>query len=61
MIWHREGATFGGLLRRRRSYKKKHLRNINTEAKPKLPSGELRHSDTPCDGGLHRLKDEKTD
>jgi hypothetical protein len=36
-----------GLLRRRRSCKKKHLRKINTEAKPKLPSGELRHSDTP--------------
>jgi hypothetical protein len=37
----------GGMLRRRRSCKKKHLRKINTEAKQKLPSGELRHSDTP--------------
>jgi hypothetical protein len=37
----------GGLLRRRRSCKKKHLRKINTEATPKLPSRELRHSDTP--------------
>jgi hypothetical protein len=50
----------GGLLRRRRSHKKKHLRKINTEAKPKLPSGELRHSDTPWDEGWHRLNDEKT-
>jgi hypothetical protein len=46
-IWYREGATVGGLLRRRRSYKKKHLRKINIEAKPKLPSRELRHNDTP--------------
>jgi hypothetical protein len=36
----------GGLLRRRRSCKKKHLRKINTEATPKLPSRELRHSNT---------------
>ena len=51
----------GGMLRRRRSYKKKYLRKINTEATPKLPSRELRHSGTPGDEGLHRLKDEKTD
>jgi hypothetical protein len=31
------------------------------EATPKLPSRELRHSDTPSDEGLHRLKDENTD
>jgi hypothetical protein len=37
----------GGLLRRRRSCKKKQIREINTEATPKLPSRELRHSDTP--------------
>jgi hypothetical protein len=37
----------GGLLHRRRSCKKKHLQKINTEAKPKLPFRELRHSDTP--------------
>jgi hypothetical protein len=42
-----------GLLRRRRSFKKKHLRKISTEANiarrytPKLPSRELRHSDMP--------------
>jgi hypothetical protein len=40
--------------------RRKHLRKINTEAKPKLPSGGLRHSDTPWDEGWHRLKDEKT-
>jgi hypothetical protein len=37
----------GGLLHRRRSCKKKHLRKISTEVTPKLPSRELRHSDTP--------------
>jgi hypothetical protein len=42
MIWHREGATVGGLLRRRRSHKNEHLRKINTEVKPKLPIRELR-------------------
>jgi hypothetical protein len=39
--------TVGGLLRRRRSSKKKHLRKISTEVTPKLPSRELRHSDAP--------------
>jgi hypothetical protein len=34
--------TVGGLLRSRRSHKKKHLRKIDTEAKPKLPIRELR-------------------
>jgi hypothetical protein len=34
-----EQVVVGGLLHRRRSCKKKHLRKINTEAKPKLPSG----------------------
>jgi hypothetical protein len=51
----------GGQLRRRRSCKKKYIWKINTEATSKLPSRELRHSDTPRDEGLHRLKDEKTD
>jgi hypothetical protein len=60
MIWHREGATIGGLLRCRRSCKKKHLRKINTEEKPKLSSENLRYSDMPQDEGWHRLKDEKT-
>jgi hypothetical protein len=56
----------GGLLHRRRSFKKKHLRKISTEANiarrytPKLPSRELRHSNMPWDEGLHRLKEEKT-
>jgi hypothetical protein len=39
-IWHREGATVGGLLRRRRSHKKKHLQK--TVTKPKLSIKELR-------------------
>jgi hypothetical protein len=46
-IWHREGATVGGMLHRRRSYEKKHLQKIKTEVMPKLLSGELRRSDTP--------------
>jgi hypothetical protein len=43
----------GGLLRRRRSFKKKHLRKISTKANiarrytPKLPFRDLRHSDMP--------------
>jgi hypothetical protein len=37
----------GGLLRSRRSCKKKHLRKISTEIMPKLPSMELRHNDMP--------------
>jgi hypothetical protein len=39
-IWHREGANVGGLLRRRRSHKKKHLQKIDT--KPKLSIRKLR-------------------
>ena len=54
-------VNVGGLLRSRRSYKKKHLRKISTEITPKLPSRELRHNDMPWDEGSHRLKDEKTD
>jgi hypothetical protein len=40
MVQDREGYILypvGGLLHRRRSCKKKHLRKINTEATPKLP------------------------
>jgi hypothetical protein len=40
-------GVVGGLLRRQRSCKKKHFQKINREATPKLPSRELRHSDTP--------------
>jgi hypothetical protein len=40
-------VSVGGLFRRRISYKKKYLQKINIEATPKLPSTELRHSDTP--------------
>jgi hypothetical protein len=45
------GYCWGSLLRRRRSYKKKHLRKIDT--KPKLPIRRLRSQ-------RHRLKDEMT-
>jgi hypothetical protein len=41
-IWHCEGATVGGLLRRRRSYEKKHLRKARIGTMPKLPVRELR-------------------
>jgi hypothetical protein len=41
-IWHREGATVGGLLHRRRSCEKKHLRKPRTGTMPKLPIRELR-------------------
>jgi hypothetical protein len=37
-----EIETVGGLLRRRRSYEKKHLQKIKIEAVPKLPIRELR-------------------
>jgi hypothetical protein len=56
MIWHREGANAGGLLRCRRSHKKKHLRKIDIEAKPKLPF--KRASEAYFQ--MHRLKDEMT-
>jgi hypothetical protein len=51
----------GGMLRRQRSCKKKHLRQILSRAVPKLPSIKLRHSGMSQDEGLHRLKDEMTD
>jgi hypothetical protein len=41
-IWHREGATVGGLLRCQRSYEKKHLRKARTGTMSKLPIRELR-------------------
>jgi hypothetical protein len=61
IVAHTEGVTVEGLLRSRRSCKKKHLLKINTEITPKLPSRELRHNDMPWEEGLHQLKDEKTD
>jgi hypothetical protein len=51
----------GGMLRRRRSCKKKHLRQILSKAMPKQSSIKLRHNGMPQDKGLHRLKDEMTD
>jgi hypothetical protein len=39
--------TVGGLLRSRRSCKKKHLRKISIEITPKLPPRELQHNDMP--------------
>jgi hypothetical protein len=51
----------GGMLRRPRSCKKKHLRQILSKAVPKLSSIKLRHSGMSQDEGLHRLKDEMTD
>jgi hypothetical protein len=52
-IWHREGATVGGLLRRRRSCEKKHLWKARTGTMTKLPVGTLnqgypllKHEDT---------------
>jgi hypothetical protein len=50
----------GGMLRRRRSYKKKHLRQILSKAVPKLSSMKLRHIDMSQDEGVNRLKDEMT-
>jgi hypothetical protein len=50
----------GGMLRRRRSCKKKHLRQILSKAVPKLSSIKLRHSGMSQDEGVNRLKDEIT-
>jgi hypothetical protein len=52
-IRHREGATVGGLLRRRRSHKKKHLRKMDTKPKHRSESFEVYFQ-------MHRLKDEMT-
>jgi hypothetical protein len=65
-IQYREGATVGSLLLRRRSSKKKHLRqddmhaDITLRHMPKLQPRKLRHNDAPWDKGRHRLKEEKT-
>jgi hypothetical protein len=50
----------GGMLCRRRSYKKKHLRQILSKAVPKLSSIKLQHSGMSQDEGVNRLKDEMT-
>jgi hypothetical protein len=46
----------GGLLRSRRSCKKKHLRKISTQITPKLPYRELRHNNMPKTKGCTDLK-----
>ena len=46
----------GGLLRSRRSCKKKHLRKISTEIMLKLTSRELRHNNMPKTKGCTDLK-----
>jgi hypothetical protein len=48
----------GGMLRSRRSWRKKHLRQIPSKAVPKLAPIKLRHSDMSQDEGVNRLKDE---
>jgi hypothetical protein len=50
----------GGMLRRRRSCKKKHLRQILSKAEPKLSPIKLRHSHMSQDERVNRLKDEMT-
>jgi hypothetical protein len=46
----------GGLLRSRRSCKKKHLRKISRQITPKLPYRELRHNDMLKTKGCTDLK-----
>jgi hypothetical protein len=48
------------MLHRRRSCKKKHLRQILSKAVPKLSSIKLRHSSMSQDEVGNRLKDEMT-
>jgi uncharacterized small protein (DUF1192 family) len=55
-----ENMIVGGMLRRRRSCKKKHLRLVLSKAAPKLSSMKLRHSGMSQDEGLHWLKNEMT-
>jgi hypothetical protein len=54
-------GAVGGMLRRQRSCKKKHLRQILSKAVPKLSSIKLQHSGMSQDEGLHQLRDEMTD
>jgi hypothetical protein len=51
-----KNTDVGGLLRSRRSYKKKHLRKISTEIMPKLPYRELRYNVMPKTKGCTDLK-----
>jgi hypothetical protein len=59
-IINAEFVDVGGMLRRRRSCKKKHLRQILSKAVSKLLLIKLRHRDMSQDEGVNRLKDEMT-
>jgi hypothetical protein len=50
----------GTMLRRRRSYRKKHLRQICLYVIPKLPFMKLRYYNVSKDEGSNRLKDGMT-
>jgi hypothetical protein len=50
----------GGMLHRRRSCKKKHIRQILSKAVLKLSSIKLQHNGMSQDEGVNRLKDEMT-
>jgi sorbitol-specific phosphotransferase system component IIBC len=50
----------GGMLRCRRSRRKKHLQRILSIAMLKLSPIKLRHNDLSQDEGVNRLKDEMT-
>jgi hypothetical protein len=52
--------TVGAMLRRRRSCRKTHLRQISLNVVPKLPLTKLRHYNVSEDEGSNRLKDEMT-
>jgi hypothetical protein len=54
-IWY-----VGAMLRRRRSCRKKHFRQIRLNVVPKLPLMKLRYYNVSEDEGLNRLKDEMT-
>jgi hypothetical protein len=52
--------SVGTMLRRRRSYRKKHLRQICLYVIPKLPFMKLRYYNVSKDEGSNRLKDGMT-
>jgi hypothetical protein len=55
-----KGLLFGVCFVAEDPKKGKHLRQIPSQAAPKLSPIELRHSDKPQDEGVNRLKDEMT-
>jgi hypothetical protein len=54
----RAKGLVGVMLRRRRSCRKKHLRQIRLNVVPKLPLMKLRYYNVSEDEGSNRLKDE---